>query len=267
MKAAPLTPSADITPVLVSEPVDGVATVTLNRPEKRNALDIVARIAIAEAFADLATRSDVRVVVITGGETVFAAGADLNMLVDQGAQAMLDIDLPQYWRPVLAFPKPLIAAVSGVAFGAGCELAMMCDIIVADPEARFGQPEAAVGIMPGAGGVQRLVRLIGPKAASLMLFTGEPLHAARAFDLGLVSLLAEPGQALPRALEMARRIARMPPKALAAIKRNLGAGADLPLDAALALENREFLLLFDTADKTEGMRAFLDRRKPQFTGS
>ncbi|MDP3403476.1 MAG: enoyl-CoA hydratase-related protein [Brevundimonas sp.] len=267
MKAAPLTVFPDITPVVVSEAEDGVATVTLNRPEKRNALDIAARTAIAAAFTGLATRSDVRVVVITGGETVFAAGADLNMLVDQGAQAMSDLDLPQYWRPVQTFPKPLIAAVSGVAFGAGCELAMMCDIIVADPEARFGQPEAAVGIMPGAGGVQRLARLIGPKAASLMLFTGEPLDATRAFALGLVSLLAEPGQALPRALEMARRIARMPPKAIVAIKRNLAAGAGLPLDAALALENREFLLLFDTADKTEGMRAFLDRRKPQFTGS
>ncbi len=259
--------SQDVKPVLVGEAEDGVVTVTLNRPEKRNALDIAARVEIAAAFAELATRSDCRVVIITGGDFVFAAGADLNMLVDKGAQAMSDLHLPQYWRPVQAFPKPLIAAVSGVAFGAGCELAMMCDIIVADPAARFGQPEAAVGIMPGAGGVQRLVRLIGPKAASLMLFTGDPLDAPRAFDLGLVSLLAEPGQALPNALAIARRIARMPPKALAAIKRNLSAGADLPLDVALTLENREFLLLFDTTDKTEGMQAFLERRKPQFTGA
>lgn len=261
-----MTPSPDPTPVLVSKSVDGVATITLNRPEKRNALDIATRTAIAAAFSGLATRPDVRCVVITGGDAVFAAGADLNMLVDKGAQAMSDLDLAQYWRPVQAFPKPVIAAVSGVAFGAGCELAMMCDIIVADPQARFGQPEAAVGIMPGAGGVQRLVRLIGPKAASLMLLTGDPLDARRAFELGLVSLLSEPGQARALALDVARRIARMPPKAVAAIKRNLAGGADLPLDAALALENREFLLLFDTADKTEGMRAFLDRRKPQFTG-
>lgn len=239
----------------------------LNRPDKRNALDITARIAIAAAFTDLAMRSDVRAVVITGGDAVFAAGADLTMLADKGAQAMSDLDLPRYWRPVQMFPKPVIAAVSGVALGAGCELAMMCDIIVADPQARFGQPEVAVGIMPGAGGVQRLVRLIGPKAASLMLFLGDPLDARRACELGLVSLVSESGQALAQALEIAHRIARMPPKAIAAIKRNLAAGADLPLDAALALENREFLLLFDTADKTEGMLAFLDRRKPRFTGS
>lgn len=261
-----MTVSQDLAPVLVEGPVDGVATVTLNRPDKRNALDLESRMAIAAAFTDLSSNREVRAVVLTGGDAVFAAGADLNMLADKGSQAMMELDLPQYWRPVTTFAKPLIAAVNGVALGAGCELAMMCDIIVADPEARFGQPEAAVGIMPGAGGVQRLVRLIGSKAASLVLLSGEALAAPRAYALGLVSVLAEPGEAQHRALEIARRIASMPPRAMSAIKRNLTAGADLPLDSALALENREFLLLFETADKTEGMRAFLERRKPQFTG-
>jgi enoyl-CoA hydratase/carnithine racemase len=252
--------------VRIDRPATGVALVVLNRPDKRNALDIPMRAAIAEAFRDLAVDTQTRCILLTGGESVFAAGADLNMLVDLGAQEAADLDLPGYWRPVRDCPKPVIAAVNGVAFGAGCELAMMTDIIVASPAARFGQPEAAVGIMPGAGGVQRLTRLIGPKAASLMLLSGDPLDAPRAHALGLVSALADGEDALPRALELANRIAAMPPKAMGAIKRNLAAGADLPLEAALALENREFLLLFDTADKTEGMRAFLERRKPQFSG-
>jgi enoyl-CoA hydratase len=253
-------------PVLVHR--DGaVGVVTLNRPEKRNALDLSMRAAIANAVSVLDRDSDVGCIVITGSESVFAAGADLNLLVDKGAQDVADIDLGSYWAPVANCRKPVVAAVSGFALGAGCELALMCDFIVADETARFGQPELAVGIMPGAGGTQRLVRSLGKQVASMMLLTGEQLTGARAFQLGLVAELAEPGQALARALALAAKAARMPPKAVAATRRVLRQGADLPLDAALALENREFLLLFDTADKTEGMRAFLDKRKPQFKGS
>jgi enoyl-CoA hydratase len=244
-----------------------VGVVTLNRPDKRNALDLAMRGAIAQAVATLDADAQVMAIVITGSDTVFAAGADLNLLVDKGAQDVADIDLGRYWAPVANARKPVIAAVSGFALGAGCELALMCDFIVADDSARFGQPELAVGIMPGAGGTQRLVRSLGKQVASLMLLTGEHLTGARAFQLGLVAELAEPGQALSRALALATRAARMPPKAVAATRRVLRQGADLPLDAALALENREFLLLFDTADKTEGMRAFLDKRKPHFKGS
>jgi len=243
-----------------------VGIVTLNRPDKRNALDLTMRAAIADAVRELDADAQVRAVVITGGDVVFAAGADLNLLVDKGAQDVADIDLGQYWAPVAQCRKPVIAAVSGFALGAGCELALMCDFIVADPSARFGQPELAVGIMPGAGGTQRLLRTVGKQVASLLLLTGEPLGAERAFQLGLVADLAQPGQALERALEMAQKAARMPPKAVSATRRVLRQGADLPLDAALALEHREFLLLFDTADKTEGMRAFLDKRKPDFKG-
>lgn len=256
---------------LPSEPVllrrDGaVGVLTLNRPEKRNALDLTMRAAIADGVRILEADPEVKAIVITGSDTVFAAGADLNLLVDKGAQQVAEIDLGQYWAPVAGARKPVIAAVSGFALGAGCELALMCDFIVADPTARLGQPELAVGIMPGAGGTQRLVRSVGKQVASLMLMTGEPLTGERAWQLGLVAELAPEGQALARALELARKAARMPPKALEATKRTLRQGADLPLDAALALENREFLLLFDTDDKTEGMRAFLDKRKPAFTG-
>ncbi len=256
---------ASAAPVLVRR--DGaVGIVQMNRPEKRNALDLTMRAAIAAAFTELESDAAVKAIVVTGSDTVFAAGADLNLLVDKGAQEVADIDLGRYWAPVAGSRKPVIAAVSGFALGAGCELALMCDFIVADMSARFGQPELAVGIMPGAGGTQRLIRTLGKQVASLMLMTGDQITGERAFQLGLVAELTESGQALERALELARKAARMPPKAIVATKRVLRQGADLPLDAALALENREFLLLFDTADKTEGMRAFLDKRRPDFKG-
>lgn len=253
------------TPVL--QHVEGaIGVVTLNRPEKRNALDLTMRAAIAAAVTELDRNEQVRCIVITGNATVFAAGADLNLLVDKGAQQVADIDLGQYWAPVAGSRKPIIAAVSGFALGAGCELALMCDFIVADATARLGQPELAVGIMPGAGGTQRLIRTVGKQVAGWMLMTGEALTGERAYQLGLVADLAPEGQALARALELAKKVTRMPPKAIAATRRVLRQGADLPLDAALALENREFLMLFDTEDKTEGMRAFLDKRKPDYKG-
>lgn len=243
-----------------------VGVVTLNRPDKRNALDLAMRGAIAEAVTLLDTDVSVQALVITGSDGVFAAGADLNLLVDKGSQAVADIDLGRFWAPVAQCRKPVIAAVSGFALGAGCELALMADFIVADASARFGQPELGVGIMPGAGGTQRLVRTVGKQVASLMLLTGEPISGERAFQLGLVAELAAEGQTLTRALDLARKASRMPPKAVAATRRVLRQGADLPLDAALSLEHREFLLLFDTADKTEGMRAFLEKRRPEFKG-
>ncbi len=253
-------------PVLVER--DGaVAILRLNRPKKRNALDLTMRAAIASAMQELERDSGVAVIVITGGDSVFAAGADLNLLVDKGAQQVADLDLGQYWAPVAKSQKPVIAAVSGFALGAGCELAMMCDILIADSSARFGQPEAKVGIMPGAGGTQRLVRAVGKPVANLMLLTGELLGAERAAQLGLVSEWVTEGPALARALVLAHAAAAMPPKALRAIKRVVTLGADQPLEVALALENREFLLLFDTQDKTEGMRAFLDKRPARYTGN
>lgn len=244
----------------------GVGIVTLSRPEKRNALDLGMRGAIAEAVRGLADDPCVGAIVVTGGETVFAAGADLNLLVDKGAQDVADLDLASYWAPVADCRKPIVAAVSGPALGAGCELALMCDFIVADTTARFGQPELGVGIMPGAGGTQRLVRSVGRQVASMLLLTAEQLTGERAFQLGLVAALTEPGKALERAVELAGKASRMPQKAVEATRRVLRQGADLTLDAALALENREFLLLFATADKTEGMRAFLEKRKPEFRG-
>ncbi|MBR0899152.1 enoyl-CoA hydratase/isomerase family protein [Bradyrhizobium tropiciagri] len=253
-------------PCVLVDRQDTVGIIRLNRPERRNALDLAMRRGIAKACNELDADATVRTVVITGGDGIFAAGADLNLLVDRGAQQVADIDLGQYWSPLAHCGKPTIAAVSGFALGAGCELALMCDVIVADATARLGQPEINVGIMPGAGGTQRLVRSVGKHVASLMLLTGEPFTGERAFALGLVATLAEDGQVVATALQIAKKMGRMPAKAVAAIRRSLRVGADLPLDAALALEHREFLLLFDTADKTEGMRAFLEKRRPNFAG-
>lgn len=247
--------------------IDGpVATVWLDRPGQLNALDLTMRKALSGAFKKLNEDVAVLAVIITGGDKVFAAGADIRLLADKGPTAVRGLGFADLWRPVAESPKPVIAAVCGYALGAGCELALMCDIIVADGTAKFGQPECKVGVMPGAGGSQRLVRAIGKPAASLMLMTGAMLSAERGYALGLVSELAAEGGCLEAARKIAARIAAMPPLAIAAIKQTLANGADLPLPAALALENREFLLLFDTQDQKEGMAAFLEKRKPNFKG-
>lgn len=252
-------------PVLV-ERQGAVGTLVLNRPAKRNALDLTMRKAIAAVIGELENDAAVRAIVITGSSTVFAAGADLAFLLDKDQKAMAELDLAQYWAPVARCAKPVIAAVSGFALGAGCELAMMCDFIVADTTARFGQPELAVGIMPGAGGTQRLVRTLGKQVASMLLMTGEMLEGQRAFDLGLVAVLAPEGGALEKAQALALKAARMPPLAIRAAKQVLRDGSDLPLGEALSLEKSAFLKLFDTQDKNEGMRAFLAKRKPEFKG-
>ena len=254
------------TPVQV-ERDQGVGLVRLNRAQQLNALNLEMRQAIATAFLALSGDPAIRVIVVTGGEKVFAAGADLRLLVDKSSQEVAELNLPSYWHPVVSCEKPVIAAVNGYCLGAGSELMQMCDIVVADTSARIGQPEAKVGIMPGAGGTQRLARTVGKPIASLMLMCGEALTGERAYQLGLVSELAEEGQALNRALELARKVTFMPPRAMHAIKRVLRQGSDLPLPEALQLEQDEFQQLFDTADQTEGMTAFLEKRKPKFTGN
>lgn len=163
-------------------------------------------------------------------------------------------------------PKILIAAVEGYALGGGCETALCCDMIVAGEGARFGQPEIRVGIMPGAGGTQRLLRAIGKYRTMKLALTGEPLTATEAFQAGLLSEVVPDGNALDRSLAIARTVASMPPLAVQAIKEVVQLGQDVPLDTALALERKAFVQLFDTQDQKEGMRAFLDKRPPEFKG-
>jgi enoyl-CoA hydratase/carnithine racemase len=252
--------------VLLERPGDGIALLRLNRPERLNALNMALRESLGAHFTELAADDTVRCVVITGDEKAFAAGADLTELVERTPTDAAFAKTRAAWSAVAGYRRPIIAAVSGFALGGGCELAMHCDIIIAGQGAQFGQPEVKVGIMPGAGGTQRLVRAVGKFAAMRWLLTGDLLSASDAHRLGLVSEVVPDGEVLQRALEIATRIAALPPLAVAAIKKTVLLGADLPLEAALRLEGQSFQMLFATEDRTEGMRAFLEKRKPQFKG-
>jgi enoyl-CoA hydratase len=252
--------------VLLERPVEGVALVRLNRPDRLNALNMAVRESLASHFTALASDDAIRCVVITGDEKAFAAGADVAELAERTPTDEAFAKSRAAWAAIERYRRPIIAAVSGFALGGGCELAMHCDIIIAGEGAKLGQPEVKLGIMPGAGGTQRLVRAVGKFAAMRWLLTGDLLSAADALRLGLVSEVVPDGQVLPHALEIATRIAALPPLAVAAIKEAVVLGADLPLDAALRLEAQSFQILFATDDRSEGMRAFLERRKPEFKG-
>ena len=229
--------------VLLERPEQGVALLRLNRPAVLNALNMRLREALAEHVRRLDECADTRVIVLTGNGTAFAAGADLNELAEASVLEIQQRGVERHWQALAACRKPLIAAVEGHALGGGCELAMHCDLIVAGASARFAQPEVRVGVMPGAGGTQRLVRAVGKFQALRMLFTGCTVRAPEALAIGLVSELA-----------------------LAQIKEVVLAGADLPLDQALALERKAFQLLFDSHDQKEGMRAFLEKRTAEYLG-
>ncbi|HEY7383894.1 MAG TPA: enoyl-CoA hydratase-related protein [Beijerinckiaceae bacterium] len=245
---------------------DGVALLRIDRPEARNALNEAVRADLARHFGDLARGDEVRCVIITGAPTVFAAGADLKAMHEMGAAEMILRGPHLTWAPVKDFPKPLIAAVNGWALGGGCELAMHADLIIAGESASFGQPEIKVGIIPGAGGTQRLVRAVGKFKAMKMLLTGEPVSAREAEAMGLVTEVVPDAMVLDRAIALARTIAALPPIAARKIKELVAQGADLPLEAGLALERQAFQLMFDTQDQKEGMAAFLEKRSPHFRG-
>ncbi len=250
--------------VLLERPADGIAVVRLNRPEVRNALNLTVRELLANHFTDLGNDAATRCIILTGGDKVFAAGADIRDMVDRTPiEVMARRDL---WAPIASCLKPVIAAVNGYALGGGCELAMHADIIVAGEGASFGQPEVRVGIMPGAGGTQRLTRAVGKFRAMRMLLTGEPVTARDAVAMGLVSEVVADGEVFETALRIAKTIVSMPPVAVMQIKEVVLAGQDASLAAAMMLERKAFQLLFATGDQKEGMRAFLEKRKPEFRG-
>lgn len=252
--------------VLLSYPIEGVAIVRLNRPDARNALNQDVRRQLAEHFDHLGRQPEVRCIVITGGDKVFAAGADLKEIAESSSIEMHQRQIHRLWAAISSCPKPVIAAVNGYALGGGCELAMHADIIVAGRGATFGQPEIKVGIMPGAGGTQRLTRVIGKFHAMKFLLTGLPFSGQEAFAMGLASEVVDDGKVQERALELATIIGGMPPLAATQIKEVLLAGQDASLDAALMLERKAFHLLFASEDQKEGMRAFFDKRKPIYAG-
>ncbi len=253
-------------PVRIERPAEGVVRVRLWRPERLNALNMALRRALARTFRELAEDEGVRAVVLAGTDKAFAAGADLSEMVDADSVEMMRRATHRLWQAVADAPMPVIAAVRGYALGGGLELAMHADIIIAAEEAQLGQPEVRVGIMPGAGGTQRLLRAVGPYRAAWLVMTGTRISGREAAAMGLVSRAVPDAQVEEEALEVARRIAALPPLALREIKEVLRLGADAPLPTALALERRAFQLLFSTRDQEEGMRAFLDKRRPRFEG-
>lgn len=253
---------------------EGVASVMVDNPPV-NALDDETLIGLCDAASGIATRADVRAVVLTGaGEKAFIAGADLHVLREalgpegiEGAMSHhVSLTGPAFgaWR---ALRQPLVAAVGANALGGGLEFALCCDVIVADPRARFGLPEVTLGLMPGAGGTQRLPRLIGVQAARELVLLGLVIDATRAHELGLVGVLAGEGKALEEALSVARRLAALPAVALQSAKRALRATIEQDLDDGLALERGLFLDVARSADARAGVEAFLEKRKPEFAHS
>lgn len=248
---------------LIITPNEGWTLLTLCRPAARNALNTALLSALSAALSDLANDPACRAVVLTGAEGNFAAGADIAEIEHKGSAEAAQDPRKLHWSRIRDFPKPLIAAVDGFALGGGFELALMADCLVLGATARVGLPETSLGLIPGAGGGQRLLALTGRARATRMVLTGEIIDAATAFDWGIAAWLAE-GPSMPVAEELATRIASRAPLALQAAKRALVAGDEARLD--LAGERAAFEALLDSADKTEGIRAFRDKRKPVFRG-
>ena len=245
----------------------GVALVTLDRPDVLNALSLDLLDELAAILDRLDADPACRAIVLTGsGTRAFAAGADIRELARQTTVSLLAENRFAVWDRIGAVRTPVIAAVRGFALGGGCELAMSCDIIVAAEDATFGQPEINLGVMPGAGGTQRLTRAIGKARAMDLVLTGRPIGAVEAERMGLVSRVVAPDRTLDEAIELAKRIAAQAPVAVLAAKEAIKQADELPLSAGLQHERRAFYLLFASDDQGEGMAAFVEKRPPHWKG-
>ncbi|HWP59876.1 MAG TPA: enoyl-CoA hydratase-related protein [Candidatus Acidoferrales bacterium] len=245
---------------------DAIAVVTMNRPQQLNALSFALVRELAEALEALDQDAEVRAIVLTGGEKVFAAGADIKEMAEAGPFDERLRARFAYRDRINRLSKPVIAAVSGFALGGGCELAMSCDIVIASESARFGQPEINLGIIPGSGGTQRLTQAVGKYRAMELVLTGEQLSAVEAERLGLVNRVVPVELLLEEAKNVARKIAGKPPLAVAAAKQAILRAFNAPLDEALEFERKSFYLLLASEDRQEGMKAFIEKRKPVFKG-
>jgi len=243
-----------------------VATVQLNRPKVLNALNLALMTELVEALEMLDNDADVRCIVLHGGARAFAAGADITEMADASAIDMLGRDQFTRWDRIRKVKTPMIAAVSGVALGGGCELAMICDMIVASETARFGQPEINIGVMPGAGGTQRLTRAVGKALAMEMVLTGRMITAAEAHIAGLVNRVVPVEFYLETAMKLATEVAARPPIAARLAKESVLKSFDTTILDGLEFERKNFYLLFATDDMKEGMAAFVEKRKPEWKG-
>lgn len=253
--------------IIICETLEnGVSVIRLNRPKVRNALNTELREKMAEIFIKLNDDPKTKAIVLTGGDKVFAAGADINDFLTAKTVDIYLRNSERYWDAITNCRKPIIAAVNGYALGGGCELAMHADIIVAGKSAKFGQPEIKIGLMPGAGGTQRLFRVIGKHKAMKLILTGDMINADAADQMGLVSEVVEDEATIKRAIEIAEQLAGYSPIALTQIKEVANLGVDMPLQGALALERKAFQILFDTEDQKEGAKAFLEKRDANYKG-
>ena len=243
-----------------------VGIVTINRPQVRNALNHQTIAELVDALDAYDQDDAIRCMILTGDDRAFAAGADISQMVEAGAVDVLDDDNFARWARFKAIHKPVIAAVSGYVLGGGCELALMCDLVVASETAQFGQPEVKIGIIPGAGGTQRWARSAGKVRAMEAVLTGEPVGAVDAERIGLVNRVVPSGAQLDEALRLANLIAARPPLAVRLGKEAVNQAMEVSLSAGLEFERKLFYLLFASEDKREGMRAFLDKRPGRFTG-
>ncbi|OFN75894.1 MULTISPECIES: enoyl-CoA hydratase [unclassified Corynebacterium] len=252
---------------ILSEKRDRVALITLNRPEALNALNNDTMLEVTQAVQEFDADAEVGAIVITGSEKAFAAGADIKEMSSKSATEMYTADWFAGWDVLTRARTPIIAAVNGYALGGGCELAMMCDFIIAGDKAKFGQPEVNLGVTPGMGGSQRLTRAIGKAKAMEMCLTGRMMAAEEAERSGLVARVVPAGELLDSALETAKLIASKSFVATSQIKEQVNAVDELSLSQGIQFERRTFHALFSSHDQKEGMAAFVEKRDPEFKHS
>ncbi len=251
---------------VTSQYESGIALIQLNRPKELNALNRQLMEEVRDALFQLDKDEKVRVIIITGNEQAFAAGADIKQMSDQSAIDMLMIDQFSTWDQIRKTKKPIIAAVSGFALGGGCEFVMTCDMVIASETAKFGQPEIKIGTMPGAGGTQRLTKVIGKAKAMELILTGRFLSAEEALFYGLVNKVVPVEMYLFEAVQLAKEIAQMSPVAVQLAKEAVNRSFETHLDEGLLLERKNFYLTFASEDQKEGMKAFIEKRKPMYKG-
>lgn len=245
---------------------EGYAIVQFNRPDVLNALTMKLMEELVETLEMLDKDDGVRCVILTGNEKAFAAGADIKEMADASAVEMLTRDQFARWDRIRKFKKPIIAAVSGFALGGGCELAMTCDMVVASETAKFGQPEINIGVIPGAGGTQRLTRAVGKAKSMELVLTGRMISAGEALRWGLINKVVPVECYLEEAKAWAREIATKPPIAVRLAKESVLKAFDTTIEGGLEFERKNFYLLFASDDQKEGMNAFSEKRKPEWKG-